>query len=330
MLQGMLEAEKKSQTQLEALRAEKQSTAERLQAVQSESQTVAAQVQTLQADKQAAAQQVKTMREEVRTVQQQLQAIDADKAAAAEQLRSSRLALQKERAEWEQQRREWEAERSAKAEREKQLQHDMAAMQAMLEEYKAVLQSGKRGEQDRAEAGKASKSKGQASEQLREKLERPSTAIPLTPGAAHDGSSSDDTAQPRMSEQQTPAAAALGGETAKRAFAKKGQSPSVEASTPARTVLEFGSVSGTTTAKYRAACADLAHCALQKLLKVPRLHSTQSCMVVAFNLPALLPRCVWARACVCVCVCVCVCMCVCVRTRKHNESLITCFSRQQG
>ena len=252
MLQGMQEAEKKSQSQLEALEAEKQSTAERLQAVQSESQAVAAQVQTLQADKQAAAQQVQSMREEVRTVQQRLQAIDADKAAAAEQLQASRLALQKERAEWEQQRQEWAAERSAKAERERQLQHDMAAMQAMLDEYKAVLQSGRRAEQDRAEACTVSMSKGQASEQLREKLERPSTAVPLTPGTAHDGSSSDDTAPPRTSLQQTPAAAALSGETAKTAFAKKGQSPGVDACTPARTVLEFGSASGAITSTCKA------------------------------------------------------------------------------
>ena len=262
MLQGKQEAEKKSRTQLEALRAEKKSTAERLQAVQSESQAVAAQVQTLQADKQAADQQVQTMREEVRTVQQQLQAIDADKAAAAEQLQASRLALQNERAEWEQQRQEWEAERGAKAEKEKQLQHDMAAMQAMLEEYKAVLQSGKSAEEDRAEAGTASMSQGQASEQLRERLERPSTAVPLTPGTAHDGSSSDDTAQPRMSRQRTPAASALGGEAA-RAFAKKAQSPSVDACTPAQTVLEFGSASGTAFAKCTPTCARLAHCALQ-------------------------------------------------------------------
>ena len=247
-LQGMQEAEKKSQSQLEALQAERQSTAERLKAVQSESKAVAAQVETLQADKQAAAQQVESMREEVRTVQQRLQATDADKAAAAEQLHASKLALQQERAEWEQQRQEWEAERSAKAERERQLQHDMAAMHAMLEEYKAVLQSGRRAEQDRAEAGTASMSKGQASEQLWQKLERPATAVPLTPGNVHDGSSSDDTAQPRISQQQTPAAAALSAETAKRAFAKKGQSPGMDACTPARTVLEFGSASGTSTA----------------------------------------------------------------------------------
>ena len=247
MLQGMQDAEKKSQGQLEALRAEKQSTADRLQAIQSESQAVAAQVQTLQADKQAAAQQVQSMREEVLTVQQRLQAIDADKAAAAEQLQASRLALQKERAEWEQQRQEWEAERSAKAEKERQLQHDMAAMQAMLDEYKhmsAVSQSGRRAEQDKVQAGTDLMSQGQASEQLRGKLERPSTAVPLTAGNAHDGSSSDDTAQPRVSQQQTPAAAALSGETA-----KKGQSPGVDACTPARTVLEFGSASGATIAR---------------------------------------------------------------------------------
>ena len=245
----MQEAEKKSRSQLAALQAEKQSTAERLKAVQSESKAVAAQVETLQADKQAAAQQVQTMREEVRTVQQRLQAIDADKAAAAEQLQASRLALQKEHAEWEQQRQEWEAERSAKAERERQLQHDMTAMQAMLEEYKTELQLGRRAEEDRAEAGTGSMSKRQASEQMREKLERPATAVPLTPGNAHDGSSSDDTPRPRMSQRQTSAAAALSGETAKNAFAKKGQSPDVDACTPARTVLEFGSASGTSNTK---------------------------------------------------------------------------------
>ena len=275
MLQGMQDAEKKSQGQLEALRAEKQSTADRLQAIQSESQAVAAQVQTLQADKQAAAQQVQSMHEEVRTVQQRLQAIDADKAAAAEQLRASRLALQKERAEWEKQRQEWEAERSAKAEKERQLQHDMAAMQAMLDEYKhmsAVSQSGRRAEQDKVQAGTDLMSQGQASEQLREKLERPSTAVPLTPGNAHDGSSSDDTAQPRVSQQQTPAAAALSGETAKRVFAKKGQSPGVDACTPARTVLEFGSASGATVARSPLFVRLVVE--WSTLLEGPRLHAT--------------------------------------------------------
>lgn len=245
----MQEAEKKSQSQLEALRAEKHSTTERLQAVQSESQAVAAQLQTLQLDKQAASQQVQSMREEVQTVQQRLQAIDADKAAAAQQLHASRLALQRERAEWEQQRQEWEAERGAKAERERQLQQDMAAMHAMLEEYKFLLQSGKKAEQDRsrAEAGTASMSKGQ----VLGKLERPSTAVPLTPGNAHDGSSSDDTAQPTVSQQETPAAAGLTGEAVKRALAAKMLSPGVDACTPARTVLEFGSASGTATGQLK-------------------------------------------------------------------------------
>lgn len=245
MLQGMQEAEKRTQTQLEGLRAEKQSTAEQLQAAQSKSQAIAAQVQTLQADKQAAAQQVQTMRKEVQTAQQQLQ---ADKATAAKLVHKSRLELQQQRAEWQQQKEEWEAERSAKVSRERQLQQDLAAVQAILEEYKAALQSGgNTAKQDSTEAGMGSMSKAQASEQLREKLDRPSTAVPLTPENAHDASSSEDTAQPRMPTQQTPAAAALSVKSGHRTTAQKGQSPGVDACTPARTILEFGSASGTAT-----------------------------------------------------------------------------------
>lgn len=247
MLQGMQEAEKRSQAQLDALRADKRSSEEQLQAAQAKSQAIAAQVQTLHADKQAAAQEVQTMREEVQTAQQQLQ---ADKAAAAKLLHDSRLALEKERAEWQQQKEEWEAERSAKVSRERQLQQEMAAMQAMIEEYKTAMQSGgSSAKQGSTEAGTGSMSKAQASGQLREQLDRPSTAVPLTPGNAHDASSSEDTAQPRMPTQQTPAAAALSVKSGHRKTAQKGQSPGVDACTPARTILEFGSASGTATAR---------------------------------------------------------------------------------
>ena len=299
VLQGMQEAEKRSQTQLEALQAERQSTAERLHAAQSESQAIAAQVQKLQADKQAATQEVQTMREEVQTVHQRLQATDADKAAAAKQLQESRLALQKERAEWQQQREEWEAERKAKAEREKQLQHDMAAMQAMLEEYKAVLQSSTRVEHGRTEAGTASMSQAQASGQLREKLERPSTAVPLTPGNTHDASSSEDTARPRLPQQQTPAAAGLSSGVAKRAIANKALSPDVDAGTPVQTVLElFGSASGT-VCKFQGSLGSQSRCGVQAGLRSSSsmpLKAAWSCMPKCISLS----RCVWV---LCVCVC---------------------------
>jgi len=93
------------------------------------------------ADKQAATQELHTMQGEMQAVKQRLDASDADKAAAAKQLADSKAAHEEERARWQQQQEQWHAERAAKSGKEDQLQRDMAAMQAMLAEYKAALAS---------------------------------------------------------------------------------------------------------------------------------------------------------------------------------------------
>ncbi len=134
----MQEAEKKSQAQLQALQAEKQAAAEQLKAAQTNVVTAKQQLHTLSADKQAAIQELHAMQGEMQAVKQRLDASDADKAAAAKQLADSKAAHKEERARWQQQQAQWQAERAAKSEKEEQLQRDMAAMQAMLAEYKAL------------------------------------------------------------------------------------------------------------------------------------------------------------------------------------------------
>ena len=243
-LQGMQEAEKKTQAQLEAMKAERQRAVEQLRAAHSERHIATAQ---LEEDRQAASQKMQTMQEEVQTAQQRLQAVSSDCETAAKQLQNSRLAYEKERADWQQQREEWEAERSAKAEREQQLQRDMAAMQAMLEQYKAALQSGTP-TQNRAEAANVSMSKGEASGQLLERSKGSSEGVPaaaallLTPHTPRTANGeSDDVAQPT---QQVRAASRVAGQEPKNSAASMKGPSSLDACTPAPRMSEFEAASG--------------------------------------------------------------------------------------
>ncbi len=148
----MQEAEKKAQAQLQILQAEKQASAEQLKAAQSDIQSTTQQLHSLHADKQAAHEQLQSVQGDMQAVKQRLDRLDADKQAAAKQLQESKAAHEQERACWQQQQQQWEAERGAKAEREEQLQRDMAAMQATLAEYKAALAAAQTADKGRGNA----------------------------------------------------------------------------------------------------------------------------------------------------------------------------------
>ena len=68
----MQEAEKKSQAQLQALRAEKQAAAEQLKAAQTDMVTAKQQLHTLSADKQATSQELHTLHGEMQAIKQRL------------------------------------------------------------------------------------------------------------------------------------------------------------------------------------------------------------------------------------------------------------------
>ena len=151
--QGVQEAEQKSQAELKALQVQRDAAGKRLDRAQSEIDQVKHQLCIVSDGKRAATSQLQSMQGDMQAVKQRLDALDSDKQAAAKQLADSKAAHEEERARWQQQQQQWEAERAAKAEREQQLQRDMADMQATLAEYKAALAAAQSVEKKAAVAG---------------------------------------------------------------------------------------------------------------------------------------------------------------------------------